>query len=92
MIRIYLAGGWFNDKQKEVYDFLETELFKLKNVKVFSPRKETQIKTGEINDLKIRKKIFEQNIKKIDFLRKVSSLSLLYMKTHQNITFFPWGR
>jgi nucleoside 2-deoxyribosyltransferase len=66
-LKIYLAGGWFSKKQENVLTKIEKVLFSQSNLEVFSPRKETKIKTGsDINSKAIRQEIFNLNLKHIE--------------------------
>jgi len=64
-VKIYLGGGWFNDKQKEIIDFIETSIFNYPSLQVFSPRRETSIKEGTVPTSGEKKRVFTDNLNAI---------------------------
>ena len=65
-LKVYLAGGWFNESQDKVLTFLEEILFKRKNLEIYSPRRQAQIEPGTINKKEVRQKVFNSNLKAIE--------------------------
>jgi len=62
-IKVYLAGGWFNEKQREVLDTVESLLDKFDNLEVYSPRKKkNQFESGTKPSRKTCESVFEDDV------------------------------
>lgn len=65
-LKVYLAGGWFNPEQKRILDEVEGLLFKYSNLDVYSPRLQTQFKSGTKPTREMCENVFNNNIRAID--------------------------
>jgi len=65
-LKVYLAGGWFNPEQKKILDEIEKLLLKYDNLLVYSPRKQTQFKSGTKPTREICEIVFNNNIVAIE--------------------------
>lgn len=63
-IKIYLAGGWFDEYQDKALTFLEDFLGKFKEFDVYMPRKVVKLDSNA--SLEQRKDVFKQNLKAIN--------------------------
>lgn len=65
-LKVYLAGGWFNSEQEKILDEIEKLLTKYDNLLVYSPRKQTQFKSGSKPTRKTCEIVFNNNIVAIE--------------------------
>ena len=65
-IKTYLGGGWFSLSQIKILDEVESLLSEYSNLKVYSPRKQTQFKSGIKPSREICRIVFNNNISAIE--------------------------
>lgn len=64
VVKVYLAGGWFDKFQIEALDYLEKFLYSQDKFEVFAPRQEVKLEGIEATDK--MKEVFEINCKHIE--------------------------
>lgn len=66
-LKVYLASGWFNDRDDNILTNLEETLCALKYLKVYRPRKDgVKLSAEDFHDHNLRKKVFDSNVENID--------------------------
>lgn len=65
--KVYLASGWWGERDERIIDFLEDKLSSHKGVKVYRPRKDgVKLSTAEFHDHNLRKSVFQSNVDNIN--------------------------
>ena len=64
-LTVYLAGGWFTPEQYKILTMLEDFLFTIPYLAVYSPRRQTQFKSGTKPTREICEEVFNRNIEAI---------------------------
>lgn len=65
-LKVYLAGGWFSENQDRVLTQIEEILSNYNCFKVYSPRRQTQFKSGTKPSKEICEIVFNNNIVAIE--------------------------
>lgn len=65
-LSIYLAGGWFTPRTREILDNLEKELDAREDINLYSPRRDgIMLPPNQKHDTALRESIFKENISNI---------------------------
>lgn len=64
-LKVYLAGGWFNPEQDRILTMVEDLLFNISYLEVYSPRRQTQFKSGSKPTRELCEQVFNNNIEAI---------------------------
>lgn len=64
-LKVYLAGGWFSPEQDRILTQVENVLFEIPYLEVYSPRRQTQFKSGSKPTREICEEVFNRNIEAI---------------------------
>lgn len=65
--KVYLASGWFNERDDRILTQLEDKLCSIEGLQVYRPRKDgIALTSEEFHDHELRRKVFDSNVVNID--------------------------
>lgn len=67
VFRVYLASGWFSEKEEDIRSSLEDYLSKRPDVKLYSPKRDgVMLNADQKNNKEVLKSVFRDNVSHID--------------------------
>lgn len=65
MINVYLASGWFNQKQKEAMDKVRSIILSFDSIKLYSPFYDGKVLNSSTDSYELRKWVYDDNVRHV---------------------------